>query len=243
MSAFASNPFLFTQVTYDSGALTQLDTVIHGFAEPGDYRGVVLMGDQTSGTFTLQVKESVTALQADIDLAALSGGTFQSGCCGGGAAGPVYAVHPSGYAVFHVSTGAGGYSVTLNKIGQAHDFDSKTLQPGDLFSAVMLRPGTYRARTKEASGHLDIAVSYPAGDRKTAYRPPAAVRVICSGGAFEPANVSLKPAQGIIFEVKQKARIHIELIRADDGAGTGLKKVKRPDQTQSAKRPKTRSKN
>jgi hypothetical protein len=214
MSAFA-NPFLFTQVNYDSGALTQLGSVVHGFAEAGDYGGLVLMGDQTVGTFTLQVNENTTAQQTNIDLAAVGGEKTQTGCCN--APSPVYSVHPSGYAVFHVSSGAGGYSVTLTKAGKPHAFDSRLLQAGDIFSAVMLRPGTYKARTHDAAASLNISVSYPAGDRKIAYKPSAPARVVYAGGRFTPSEVTLKPAQGLVFEMKQEARVRIDLVKPDDG--------------------------
>ena len=37
---------IFTQIGLDSGALTQLGSVVHPVPEPGEYRGVVLVDDE-----------------------------------------------------------------------------------------------------------------------------------------------------------------------------------------------------
>ena len=76
------NTQLFTQIGLDSGALTQLGSVVHPVSEPGDYRGVVLLGDDQVADFSFVVaKEGRT--QLDIDVAALDGGGQDDDCgCG-----------------------------------------------------------------------------------------------------------------------------------------------------------------
>jgi hypothetical protein len=212
MSALA-NAFLFTQFNLDSGALTQLGSVAHRFAEPGDYRGVVFNGELPVETFILHVSDSIAALQTNIDLAKAGRRNAQTGCCSAGL--QVYSVHSSGYVVFHVSVGGGGYFVTVNKIGKPDAFDSRILRPGDLFTAILLRPGTYAARAKDALAGLTISVSYPAGKGKLAHKTSA--RVEYSGGRFRPSHVALKPAQGIVFDIEQDTRIQIALEKPEDG--------------------------
>jgi len=48
------NTTLFTQIGLDSGALTQLGSVVHQVPEPGEYRGVVLLDDEQVADFAFR---------------------------------------------------------------------------------------------------------------------------------------------------------------------------------------------
>lgn len=53
---------------------------------------------------------------------------------------------PRGHTLFHVSGGAGGYCVSVRRIDAEQTqrgYDSRTLAEGDIFSAIIIRPGTY----------------------------------------------------------------------------------------------------
>ena len=65
---------LFMQIGLDSGSLTMLGTIVHSFAQPGEYRGVVHEGAQVKAVFTISSDKSSANAQASIDLASLVSG-------------------------------------------------------------------------------------------------------------------------------------------------------------------------
>ncbi len=223
----------FTQVGLDSGSLTMLGVIVHSIGEPGEYRGVVLSGEQTAASFYVSVERECAVAQVNIDLAGLAGsapagaaetegGDSDCGCgqeTGGDAAGH-YTVHPKGYVVFRVSGGAGGYAVNVRKAvedPELQPYDSRRLQPGDIFSAILIRPGRYSIRNALSDAKGEVTVSYPGSEPRNApYRPPAPETVEL-GDTIEPARIALKPMQGLNFNVRSEARIVIDLEEADDG--------------------------
>lgn len=245
---------LFTQVGLDSGSLTMLGGVTHRFLEAGQYRGVVYRGGESIGKFYINVDKNSPIAQANIDLAAFdtslpapassatsSAGTT-CGCQGDGSkAENTFEVNPKGYAVFHVSAGAGGYAVRASKAAedprQQNQFDSRELKGEDIFSAVILRPGTYSASNGlNAKAKGKITVGYPKIG-KTAYRPPSPAKVVCVESGFEPANLELQPGQAVLFQANAPSRITLELVKADDGPASrsehtrgGWKKAALPEQ-------------
>ena len=228
-----SDRYLFTQLGLDSAALTRLGSIVHGPREPGEYRGTVRgAGKLPEATFYVSVDPDCAVAQVDIDLARLMGEPGRgaatppaSDCgCGGGAAGagggvPRFIVHPKGYLVFHVGAGAGGFSVNLRRAEEdpGHKaWDSRVqLQRGDIFAAVVMRPGDYEMRNLLTGARAELAVAYPVVG-ETAFKPPPALHVQC-GKAFEPSAVRLLPTQGLNVHVEEAAHLRIELLRPDDG--------------------------
>ncbi len=241
---------LFTQIGLDSGSLTMLGGVTHRFLEPGQYRGVVYRNGENLADFYVNVDKNSPVAQANIDLAAFeptqaAAATSTTGstcnCQGESAkAGTKFEVNPKGYAVFHVSAGAGGYAVRVSKAAedpkQQNPFDSRELKGDDIFSAVILRPGTYSAtNTLGGKEKGKIIVGYPKIG-KTAYRPSSPVKVACSERGFEPGKLELQPGQAILFHAAVPTRITLELTKADDGPAdraahvrSGWKKAALPD--------------
>jgi hypothetical protein len=217
---------LFTQVGLDSGSLTMLGSVIHSFQEPGEYRGSVHKAGGGQAVFYITVDKASSVAQADIDLASLRefSDASQSECCDD-SKGDHFTVNPKGYVVFHVSSGSGGFSVHVRRAEEDPKikvFNSEALDAGDFFSASIIRPGSYSVVNPLANTKAGLVVSYPEVG-KTAYRPPAPVRVQVSPRGFEPAQINLKPGQGLIFDVKSPSRIVIALLKADDGPGSDRK--------------------
>jgi hypothetical protein len=223
----------FTQIGLDSGSLTMLGVIVHTFGEPGEYRGVVVSGDHNEATFYVSVDPDCAVAGVNIDLASLTGTAPQTtdggtaGCCGqdntaSGGAGPRYVVHPKGYAVFRVSGGAGGYAVNVRKADEdpkLQAYDTRTLRSGDIFSAILMRPGRYSVRNALANARAEVTVAYP-NVGETAYKPPAP-EVVELRETIEPARIELHPMQGLNFNVHTAARIVIELEEADDGPRAG----------------------
>ncbi|MEO5654513.1 MAG: hypothetical protein ABIR00_00820 [Nitrosospira sp.] len=218
------DPNFFSQVGLDSGALTMLSAVVHSFNEPGEYRGVVRGGTESETVFYISVDKNSPIAQANIDLAALVQGEpaneSENGCCPSGQ-GNRFVVNPKGYAVFHVLSGAGGYSVQVRKAEEdpkTKIFDSQELDEGDIFSAIIIRPGTYAVTNLLTKKKSEVIVSYPKPG-KTAYRPPNPIVVDCSEREIEPRCIELQPGQGLNFHLKARSRIKIELVKPDDGPG------------------------
>jgi hypothetical protein len=221
---------LFMQVGLDSGSLTMLGGVTHRFMESGQYRGVAYRGKETLGNFYINVDKNSPVAQANIDLAIFeknpttAAGTSASGTscgCEEGVTGETrFELNPKGYAVFHVSRGAGGYSVRVAKAAEdpkeQNQFDNRELKREDIFSAVIIRPGTYSVTNTLAKGNGEVTVSYPKAG-KTPYRPPSPISVECSASGFEPAKVEVQPGQAVLFHCKVPSRIKLELRKADDG--------------------------
>jgi hypothetical protein len=214
---------LFTQIGLDSGSLTMLASVVHTFPEAGEYRGAVHLGEKVESVFYITADKNSPVAQVNVDLASLTAPAAQgTGCCCPETkdAQNHFVVNPKGYAVFHVTAGAGGYYVHLRKAAEDPKqkiFDSRKLEEGDIYSAVILRPGRYSVTDtlgKTAAGEL--TVHYPSVG-KTAYRPPAPVRVEVGEKGFEPRKIEVHPGQGIVFQFKRTSRIKIELVKPDDG--------------------------
>ncbi len=211
---------LFSQSGLDSGFLTLLGSVVHSFHEPGEYRGSVHKVGGGQAVFYISVDKNSSAAQVNIDLAALReyAGTGDQHCCDKQTDNH-FTVNPRGYVVFHVSRGSGGFNVHVRRAVEDQKeraFNSQQLEAGDIFSAVIIRPGLYSVVNQLERAKAELTVTYPEID-KVAYRPPAPERVQVSSKGFEPARVELKPGQGLVFDVKVSARIVIDLIKPDDG--------------------------
>jgi hypothetical protein len=220
------DPHLFTQIGLDSGALTMLGTVVHAFHDPGEYRCVVHEGADVKAVFTVSSDKTSPAAQASIDLESLVSGprpSHPTGCeCCKDAPdrGPLkFVVNPRGYVLFHVSRGAGGYYVHARRMDAEEEdrgYDSRTLADGDVFTAIVIRPGTYSVVNGLTGARGELLVNYPKRGEKR-YRPPAPVRVVCSQKAIDPNKLQVDPGQGVIFESRGPSRVVIKLEKADDG--------------------------
>jgi hypothetical protein len=228
------NHHLFTQTSVDSGSLTMLGMIIHRFAEPGDYLGVVERGAETR-SFRLRVDESSPEMQVNVDLATVGGDDHVHGpgcgCEGGGAkpgGGRVFVVNPEGYVVFHVSSGPGGYVVRVGRTEHpdAAVFDSTRLEGDDLFAVTLIRPGTYSVRNVAGQARGDIVVAYPKVGKEP-HRPDEAIEVVCTEQAFRPARLKLQAAQGQLYRFRTPSRIAIDLVEPDDGPKSARTKAPR----------------
>lgn len=220
------DPYFFTQIGLDSGALTMLGAVVHPLGEPGEYRGTVHTEEGPETEFYISADKGRAIAQATIDLAKLTRPRqpAERRCCdddeSGSYVGRRFVVHPKGYALFHVSGGRGGFWVNLARAEEEHAaprWTSRELEQGDIFAAVLVRPGKYSLRNELSRASAEITVPYlTAGD--TAYRPPEPVQIEC-GAAIEPRELRIQPFQGFNIHVVDPARVKIELLEPDDGPG------------------------
>ncbi len=215
MTALAQ-PYLFSQIGLDSGALTILGGIVHKFPDPGQYRGVVIDPDGSTLVFRLTVDES-PAVPMNIDLAAVAEGSAPSPCqCSADHGGqPHFVLGCRTPLLLHVAGGPGGYAVHVSPAAEEPQrpvFDSRRLDGGDLFAATILRPGRYTiVNTLDENGTTaSMEVPIPTVGR-SARRPPPAAQVVCGAGGFEPSEIRLSAMQGCVFACETPARIRIEL--------------------------------
>ena len=237
---------VFTQTSFDSGALSGLGAVVHRLTQAGEHRVTVLQGEKPIQTFPMRVtaKPAQPPALGPHPLPAAAGPVELHVDLGRALAAPgqVAALRPEdmavveqGYAVFHAPPGSSGLAVQLNapqaETG-APSFDSRKLQNGDIFAVTLLRPGRYSltnslhsAGAPPAPGGTgvqgEIRVSYPViGDKP--YSPPDPLQVQVGEGGFQPSSIQLQPMQGLIFHIgNTAARIQIELVEPDDGPPAG----------------------
>lgn len=225
------DPNFFNQIGLDSGALTMLGTVVHSFAEAGEYRGTVQRGDGPESTFYISVDNDSPIAQATIDLARADadGSEHPAGCDCGCRDPRTFVVHPRGYAVFNVSGGSGGFWVNVRRADEDPGlpaYDTRQLHQGDIFAGVLMRPGRYSLRNGLSKAPAaEITVPYPTIG-KTAYQPPAPIDVEC-GKAIKPRKLRLQPLQGLNVHILERARVKIELVEPNDGPAN------RPQQTRA----------
>jgi hypothetical protein len=235
---------VFTQTSFDSGALSGLGAVVHRLTQSGEHRVTVLQGEKAIQTFPLRVMAMPAQPPAGPHPLPTAGPVEVHVDLGRALAAPGQvapllpgdlAVIEQGYAVFHAPPGSGGLAVQLNA-PQAETgapiFDSRKLQNGDIFAVTLLRPGRYSLTntlrgtgTGPASGGTgaqgEIRVSYPVISDQP-YRPPDPLQVQVNEGGFQPNSIQLQPVQGLIFHVGNvAARIQIELVEPDDGPPAG----------------------
>jgi hypothetical protein len=234
MKAHISFP-VFAQENFDSGSL-MLSSVIHKFSEAGSYFGIVSQGDNIVGRFSMEIsdvptshsvssptdkKEDVAAKvsfiqnsQVNIDLKGLDVPIARHV---ENETNKRYALAKGGYAVFHVSSGSAGYSVAVRRVMEdaksIMEFDSRTLQSGDLFSVIVLRPGVYSVKNAKNKSEAELTVSYPEIGKIP--REPQAVSIECGEGIV-PNKIINKPTQGLLFHIRVPSRVKIELSKPDD---------------------------
>ena len=206
------NARLLTTSTFDSGALGVLAYVAHQFP-PGRYHAVAQKEGQDAGSTRFRVDEASTVMQLTIDLASVAAplrAPRADDCnCRAADAPEIPAVSPKGFVLFHVSGGAGGYSVVAREeSGAAPPFNSATLSDGDLFAVSLLEPATYSMANKAGAAAGTIQVTpIPEGTNPRASETQYAE---VTKDAFSPASISVHSAQGLVFRIKGPARVAID---------------------------------
>ena len=215
----------------DSGSLTTHSTIVCRFPYHEEYQGIVMKGSGIVSRFKLKIIEDklsnrisslskidsrdsfqnvdenrqtdpITSNQTNIDLSNLTDS---------------YALKKGGYAVFYVSTGAGGYSIELYRIdkgSQTKTFDSKELRNDMIFSSMIVRPGTYLITNTINNTQAELVVNYPELGKMRKVLTP--INIECNAPEINPNKINVDPSQGLIFKINTPSRIKIELTRPED---------------------------
>jgi hypothetical protein len=238
------NRNLLTQVNQDSGSLTSATTVVHRFAEQGEYKGVLIdrrgvataefsigVGEEKrpeqqegghGAALPMSVQVDLTSLQASSPSAAgqATSASCDDGCgCDDEGQSGTMRVAPEGYAVFKVPAGAGGgYAVELYESAESGRgkkvFDSRALGASDMLAVVLLRPGTYSVTNASNGTKADLKVAYP--EKAPGLLEP--VKVVCAADGIRPNAIRVRPTQGLVFSFETPSRVKIDLVAPEDRA-------------------------
>jgi hypothetical protein len=206
--------FIFSQTNVDSGSLTVLASVVHRFSEPGEYFGKIKRGENEVGQFKIIVEHSPT-MQSNvkIDLKTLEAPPSEQSknteCS-------CFNLVQGGYALFFVSTGAGGYNIEITKPENEGKkaFDNRELMNQDMFVASLLRPGTYRITNTLTKAEAELKIVYPQIGKTQ--RQSQSIQVECNEKSINPSKITVNPGQGVVFSFKVPSRIKIELVTPED---------------------------
>lgn len=209
MNARLNLPLLNT-TSFDSGSLGLAAMVIHQFPEEGHYVASVSLAGAVVAEQAFLVEVNSPSFQLDIDLAqrTKSSSGHDSGCACSQLGESAPSVSPKGFVLFHVTRGS-GYSVTVAKIGEKPVFDSTKLGSGDLFAVSLLEPAQYSVTNSLGTARAAITVEFNA-DLAKRLKSLQPVYVEVTPTTFEPSQIRLASSQGLVFRVKEKARIVIE---------------------------------
>lgn len=228
------NRHLLEQTRHDSGELVQPDFVVLHCANAGRQQVDVYRHGKLAGSVLLDVEAECPDKQVTIDLAMLERPPKNDHCCceekphG-------HRVEKGGYALFHVGSGSGGYSLKSYPLDTRKDsrpFDSQHLQQGDLFGTTLLRPGKYRLEDRAAKISLPLWVE-PVKPGSTRYVPPEALHLDMDE-LRKRKDIRLQQAQGLVIRTEKDNRILIELDEKNAGDGKTSRKVAR--MTRAARR-------
>jgi hypothetical protein len=235
------NRAVFAQRPFDSGALTVLTTLLHRFAEPGDYDITVRSPGKRDRSLRVQVTTSSAPDQINIDLAALDRPAGEPGCCPGESD---YTLQTNGVMGFYASQGVDAYSLVIKRrdLREKKVFlDSASQIPaGDLFAVTLVRPGAYKV-TDVLSGKFETLIQVgmppiarpeqgpkpgqkgrqpktPPGDAGR-YRPDQPTLVTFDKNGFSSKEIRLFAGQSAVFHCQVPARLRVEAAQKDEAAG------------------------
>lgn len=212
MKAKVNNQLLKTN-TFDSGALGMLAMVLHQFHTAGHYQATIMQQGRALTEIDFVVSDKSNTMQLDIDLgqAAKTAKTRPSDCdCSKTV--PITStrvVSPKGYVLFHTSSG-NAYSVIVSQAGTENIvFDSTQLSDGDLFAVSILEPATYSIINTAGSAKGEMVSSLTPEMAKN-IKNLETLYVEVNPKKLDPEYLELTLSQGLVFRVKDNARIVIQ---------------------------------
>jgi hypothetical protein len=210
-------PPLLTVIDLDSAALSGTATVLHPLSSVGTWRLTVHQAeDQPLAIVDLIVREDASAKRAslDLDAAARTAPTRQAG-----EPAASHTLRPGAYVQLHGAE-VGLFAMLRQPDTSRIVWDSRNLQPGDLFGFLPLRPGRYSLSNTLSAASCPVTVTYP--DPRTNQGSPRHrhdsvwLRARQPGG-FDPPTLTVASAQAILVEPMAPSRFTFQLQEPDDG--------------------------
>jgi hypothetical protein len=224
---------VFTQRSFESGALTVLTTLLHRFVDTGQYEVFIKRADAVIHRAAVSVAPEHGRQQVNLDMANVIESKRACGCEGDAA----IELRTGGVLGFYVSTGTGRYSVTARNLevkdrSYPTPLDSNQGVPaGDFFALTLVRPGVYRV-TAKPGGEASVTVRVPADEQ--GYRPDRPTLVTVRKDGFNPKTIDIFSGQSVVFQIETAAQIRAELTK-DEGGPPPLERTRA-----SFRRPVTR---
>lgn len=210
------NRAVFTQRAFDSRALSVLTTLVHRFVEAGHYEVFVRRAGTVVHRTDVHVAPEHGRQQIDVDMADVPGSKRACGCHGDAA----LELRTGGAVAFYVSSGVGGYTVTVanraardEKTGMALD-SSKGIPAGGFFALTLVQPGAYRIATGSGAT-ASVRVRVPGRDK--GYRPDRVTRLTLKKSGFEPQSAEIYSGQSVAIQCDIAADIRAELAEEEGG--------------------------
>lgn len=215
---------IYAQTSWDSATPNGLTALAHQFTTVGEHQVTLQKGGQVVRTFPIQVKRNPRkAAPAAAEAAAVPPKQLNIDLVGPESPekelvqrklGERFSTAPEGYVLFQARSDLEGYSVVSRMMAggkQKETFNSEKLTNGDYYTVTLVRPGKYTMTNVLTGAKGTLTMAYPVvGDKP--YQPPEPVRIKCTAGGLEPAQVSLQPLQTVVFEFQVPSRVKIDLV-------------------------------
>jgi len=208
-------------ISMHSNALSILYSIAHPCEKEGAFVGMVFKGKQVVAQFKLNVNSENSNSQVNIDISSLVAGKK-------GHKRHDFFLTPSGFAMFYVSAGESLYVVELREAESESKrpfYSTKTLQKGDVYSAMLIRPGLYNVTNTKTKDKATYTVLVPEGGQK-AILSAQPLLVNCTKRGFTANSESVPVSEGILFVIETASVITIDLFKNEKGE---LLKDLRPD--------------
>lgn len=237
------NRALFTQRSFDSSRIAVLSTLIHRFAEAGEYEVLINRTNRTPLRLEVSVVDGDAPYQHNLDLSNLPAPEKRD-CCQEGQG---LRLHTGGVLGFYTSQGVSTFQVHISRLGgkekQVLLNHAEQIPAGDFFTVTPLLPGVYRVTDPVNKSEMMLRVVMPPvpeqgkeekGRKSRAERPPSTYRpdqpVVVSVGkkGFDRREASLFSGQTLVFQVQSAARLRVDLEKEDTGTAPPEKRPTRP---------------
>jgi hypothetical protein len=201
---------LLKTTTFDSGALGMLAMILHQFKSAGKYRATILRQGLSITDVDFEVDDHSEVMQLNLDLAqAVRNAKARPEACDCKTENQdVRVISAKGYVLFHTSSGS-EYAVRVSNAEGKVIFDSAKLEDDDLFAVSLLEPGVYSMRNTIYSAAGEIVVSLRSKAAKQILSLDT-IYIDVNRGSFTPERVEATSSQGLVFRIKDSARILIE---------------------------------
>jgi hypothetical protein len=204
----AINQNLFRHRETKSAAFNNLCTIIHKLPGEGIYRGEVVQGKRSQGTFHITCDPTTESSQVNIDLSAFDA-LFRANVPGLPQT-TEFAVGKEGYIVFHATGHHDGLYVKLTKLPkekQAPVFDSRQLGKGDIVAFRLWHAGPYTITNELGGQKASVAVRDAENGKYPDLTKMDPVRVTLSDKGFDPARIEKWPVQALVVSLETTASL------------------------------------
>lgn len=200
-----------TQKTkFKSAGVSVLSYTAHQLKNSGTYLGKIYQDKKVINEFHIVCSDECKETQANINIADFNLHDSSNECQ------RKYEISPNGYLLFYDSKSNKDFRIKIEKASKTKkvevQFDSLSLNKGDLYVATLLHPGIYKGLNLKNNTEFKVNVVYP--DKKllkkvNQVKQPITVDVNEKG--FSQGIIKTLPGQGIVFNINTPSDIELNL--------------------------------